>query len=168
MKAIIYKSNSGFTKKYAEILSEKTGIPFYEINEGFKKVPSGSEIIYMGWLMAGKIAGYKKVAPKYSIKAVCAVGMAAFTEKYQEETKSQNSITNAELFYLQGGFDINKLHGLYKFMMKAMIKTMKPKILNKEVKTQEDLDILEMADKGKDCVSEENLKEVIDFIKGEK
>ena len=167
MKAIIYKSNSGFTKKYAELLSDKTGIPVYEIKEGFKKVPSGSEIIYMGWLMAGKIAGYKKAAAKYSIKAVCAVGMAAFTEKYQEETKSQNSIQEAKFFYLQGGFDMNKLHGMYKFMMKTMIKSMKPKIEKKEVKTQEDLDILEMAGEGKDCVKEENLIGIIDWIKGE-
>lgn len=167
MKAIIYKSNSGFTKKYAEILSAKTGIPVYEIKEGIKKLDSGSEIIYMGWIMAGKIAGYKKVVSKFSVKAVCAVGMAAFSEKYQDETKTQNSIVDSELFYLQGGFDMNKIHGIYKFMMKTMIKAMKPKIEKKEIKTQEDLDILEMAGPGKDCVKEENLNGVIQWIKGE-
>lgn len=165
MKAIIYKSNSGFTKKYAEILSEKSGIPAYDINEGMKIVSAGSEIIYMGWLMAGKISGYKKAKAKFNVKCVCAVGMAAFTEKYQQETKEWNAVKDSEFFYLQGGFDINKLHGMHKFMMKTMIKSMKPKIEKKEEKTLEDLELLEMAEKGKDCVSEENLKGVLEWLK---
>lgn len=168
MKAIIYKSNTGFTKKYAEILSEKTGISVYEIKEGLKKVPVGSDVIYMGWLLAGKIAGYKKAALKYNIKAVCAVGMARFTETYKEETKTQNGVTKAEFFYLQGGLDVNKLHGIYKIMMKTVIKGMKSKMENKEVKTEEDLEYLEMAGRGKDCVSEENLNGVIQWLNGEK
>ncbi len=29
MKAIVYESNTGFTQKYAFMLSEKTGLPAY-------------------------------------------------------------------------------------------------------------------------------------------
>ena len=165
MITIIYKSNSGFTKKYAELLSEKSGIPAYDLKDGLKNIAAGSEIIYMGWLMAGKIAGYKKALARFNVKCVCAVGMAAFTEKYQQEIKAGNSVKEAEFFYLQGGFDINRLHGIYKFMMKTMIKSMKPKIESKEEKTPEDLEILEMAETGKDCVSEEHLKGVLEWLK---
>ena len=39
------------------------------------KVPSGSEIIYLGWIMAGGIKGYKEAAKLYKVCAVCGIGM---------------------------------------------------------------------------------------------
>lgn len=38
MKAIVYISNTGHTKKYAELIGEKTGLPVYELSEA-KKTP---------------------------------------------------------------------------------------------------------------------------------
>lgn len=34
-----------------------------------QKVPAGAEVIYLGWIMAGKIKGYSKASGKYNIKA---------------------------------------------------------------------------------------------------
>ena len=51
MEAIIYTSNTGSTKRYAEMLSRKTGLAVYSLKEASKKVAANSEIIYMGWLM---------------------------------------------------------------------------------------------------------------------
>ena len=55
------------------IISVNVG--WYSMKEAEKKVKPGAEIIYMGWIMAGKIKGYPEAARKYRIQAVCGVGM---------------------------------------------------------------------------------------------
>ncbi len=59
LSAIVYKSNSGFTKKYAELLSQQIRIPAYSRKNAKNNIAKNSDIIYMGWLMAGSIKGYK-------------------------------------------------------------------------------------------------------------
>lgn len=69
MEAIIYTSNSGSTAKYAEMLSHELHLPTYNLKGAKQKVPAGAEVIYLGWIMAGKIKGYSKASEKYNIKA---------------------------------------------------------------------------------------------------
>ena len=54
MRAIIYTSNTGSTAKYAKLLSHQICVPSYSMEEAKTKVKPGAEIIYMGWIMAGK------------------------------------------------------------------------------------------------------------------
>ena len=60
MKVIVYTSNTGHTAAYSKILGAKTGLPVYALNEAAKKLQKGTEIIYLGWLFANNIKGYKK------------------------------------------------------------------------------------------------------------
>ena len=60
MKAIVYTSQTGFTRQYAQLLSEKTGVPAYELKEAAGKLPRDSEVFYMGWLMAGSVKGLER------------------------------------------------------------------------------------------------------------
>ena len=57
MKAIIYTSNAGSTAQYAQLLANELHLPVYSAKEAKKKVPAHSEIIYLGWIMAGGIKG---------------------------------------------------------------------------------------------------------------
>ena len=75
MKAIIYTSNAGSTAQYAQLLANELHLPVYSAKEAKKKVPAHSEIIYLGWIMAGGIKGYKEAAKLYKLRAVCGVGM---------------------------------------------------------------------------------------------
>ena len=164
IKAIVYTSNSGFTKKYAEILGKSINIPVYEFKEAKKNLNKNDEIIYMGWIMAGTIKNYKKAKSRYNVKAVCPVGMSLPSKKQEKELTEKNNVTE-KLVYLQGGFDVTKLKGIYKFMMGSMEKMIKPQIESKTEKTPEDLEMLEMMNGPKDCVKKENLKEIIDWVK---
>ena len=74
-KAIVYTSNTGYTAQYAALLAKKTGLHAYAMNEALEKVPEGSAVIYMGWIMAGKIQGFITAAKHYRVTAVCGVGM---------------------------------------------------------------------------------------------
>ena len=91
MKAIIYTSNAGSTVQYAQLLADELHLPVYSAKEAKKKVPAHSEIIYLGWIMAGGIKGYKDMVKKYNVRAVCAVGMSR-TGTQTEEVRTKNSI----------------------------------------------------------------------------
>ena len=67
-------------------------------------------MIYLGWLMAGKVQGYAKAAKRYRVAAVCGVGMGASGSQLADVRKA-NSLGDAlPLFTLQGGFDMDKLN----------------------------------------------------------
>ena len=61
MEAIVYTSNTGTTKEYAELLGSKLSLPVYSLNEAKTNLKADSEIIYLGWIMASSIKGYKKI-----------------------------------------------------------------------------------------------------------
>ena len=167
MKAIVYTSNSGFTQHYAELLSAETGLPAYSLETAGGKLNAGAEIIYMGWLMAGIVKGYKKAAKRYLVKAVCAVGMARPSDKLITDTREKHRITEAAVFCLQGGFDMDKLHGINKLMMKTMVKTVGKKLDAKPDKTDEEAEMLDVLKNGGDMVCVQNLSGVIAWFRGQ-
>ncbi len=115
ISAILYTSNTGSTERYAKMMGERTGLPVYALNSA--PIPKGAEILYMGWVMASSVKGHKKACRRYRVKAVCGVCMAS-TGSQIPELRKQNSIPQSiPVFTLQGGFDMKKLHGIYKFMM---------------------------------------------------
>ena len=50
---IVYRSNTGFTREYAEMLGRAEKIKVYSVTEAERSLESGTEIFYMGPLMAG-------------------------------------------------------------------------------------------------------------------
>ena len=58
MQAIIYTTNTGSTQRYAQMLSQATGLPAYSLTQAGAQVPDGAAIIYMGWIAAGTVKGY--------------------------------------------------------------------------------------------------------------
>ena len=60
MKAIIYTSNTGSTAEYAQLLGKELNLPVHSLQQAKNKVLSGSEIIYLGWIMAGGIKDIKR------------------------------------------------------------------------------------------------------------
>ncbi len=163
MDAIVYTSETGTTYEYAKILSEKTGIPLSSLSEAKKTLKENSDIIYLGWIMAGKVIGFKKADKLFNVKILCAVGMSA-DDKQTESIKKSGNIS-VPVFALQGGFNINKLHGIYKFMMKTMQRTAGKALAKKENKTPDEIDMLDMLLNGKSKVSENNLLPVIERMK---
>jgi hypothetical protein len=164
MKAIVYRSNTGYTKKYAEMLAQKTGLPVYEFNEAKNTLAKDEDIIYLGWLSAGALIGYKKAVKTWHVKAVCAVGMGGPSSNQLPDIIKKHKIESAKAFYLQGGFDLSKLHGLYKFMMIMMIKTVVPSMEKKVDKTDDDRAALDMFKNGGDYVCEENLDPILEWL----
>ena len=163
IKAIVYTSNTGYTAEYAKRLHDNTDLPVYRLDDANRKLKPGTEIIYLGWLMAGTVMGYKDAAKLYNIKAVCGVGLATSGSLDDAVRKTNNIPHETAVFTLQGGFDMKKLKGGYKVGMMIMSKILKKKL---SADTEENRRIVNMLDNGGSCVSVENLKDVISFVKG--
>lgn len=163
---IVYASNSGFTKKYAILLGEQTGNKVYELKEAIANLPKNSEIFFMGWMCAGMVKGFAKAAKNYKVLGVCGVGMGTMNDdKQRQDIVTKLHMPDESVFYLQGGYDINKLHGMNKFMMNMMGKTIVKKYEQKEDKTPEEIQMLDMYKNGGDYVSVENLSKIIAWMK---
>lgn len=96
IKAIVYTSNTGTTREYARLLSETITLPYYSLSEAQDKLKKQTEIIYLGWLMAGTIKGYKEAKKNYKICAVCGVGMGRTGTQVEEITKKENKTEEEE------------------------------------------------------------------------
>ena len=157
---IVYTSNTGYTEKYAKLLGEQLGLPAFSAEQA-DSLPEGTEVLYLGWLMAGVVKGYKKAAQRFSVAAVCGVGMGPAGSQDSDVRKNNAIPQEVPVFTLQGGFDRTKLHGIYRFMMGVMIKVMGSSPRKKENRTPEEDAMLEMVTNGGDFVDVRQLDGVI-------
>ncbi|NLC72643.1 MAG: hypothetical protein GX684_02580 [Ruminococcaceae bacterium] len=162
---IVYKSNSGYTKEYAKLLSDALDVPAYSIDY-LPEVHKGKDILFLGWVFAGSVVGYKKAAKLCNVRCVCAVGMGPPMSELVPGFRAKMSIpAGVEVFYLQGGFDINKLKGPMKLIMKIKVKEIAGRFAGKTDLSPEEQATLNMTSVGDSCVSLENLAPVIDWYK---
>ena len=158
--AIIYESNSGFTKKYAMLLSDATGLPCYTTAEALNSLKKGYKVIFLGWLRAGSIVGLKKAQSGFEVLAAVGVGMRAQNSVALTDMKNQNKLGDLPAFYLRGGMDMSKLHGLNKLMLQFALKVMSQKPPKDDPEASETMDMMQ---NGKEFVSPANLKEILDW-----
>ena len=163
MKAIVYTSNTGYTEKYAQLLAEETGLPVYSLEKARHELAQGTEIIYLGWLMAGQVMGLKKALKMFKVRAVCQVGMGPASRAASAALKAKLDVPDVEAFTLQGGFDIKKLHGPYKWIMLLKCRQIKKMLEEKESLNEAQQMTYDMATKGASNVKEENLQGIIEW-----
>ncbi len=168
--AIVYKSNTGFTERYAMMLAEATGLKVVALSEIKNVIKPKAEIIYLGWLFAGMISGLNKVRNKYKIKAIGAIGLSGYNEEYQEMVKKQNKIDEIPLFYLPGGIDREKQKGFNKWLFNLVVQ-MSIKEMNKKPEseiTEDEIKRVYYMQHGCDFVSIDHLKDFIHWYEEKK
>lgn len=151
---IIYNSNTGHTKEYAEMLASELKVECIDL----KKYTKDEEpIIFMGWVFGSLIMGLDKIKDLKTI-CVCAVGMSKNSKENIENIIKVNNY-DGKIFYLRGGVDYKKLKGIKKLMLKMVgkktIKENKP----------EDKEIIEVFKNGGNFVEKGNLKEILEYLK---
>jgi len=167
MKAIVYTSNTGSAAAYAQLLSEQTGLPYYSLEDAAKQLSRKIPIIYIGWIMASKLKGYKHARKRYDIKAVCGVGMGATGTQIPELRKRNHINEFTPVFSMQGGFHLEQLTGIYKLMMTIMVKTAGKALSEKPDRSQEEEDMLDMMMNGTSHVNAGNLAAVVEWYQHE-
>lgn len=161
---IVYKSETGFTKQYAQLLAQETGMQAYTVKEAAQKLEKGCEIIYMGWLMAGHISGLDKATSNYVIHAACGVGMSIPSTAVLTAMQKSNYLADGTLFYLRGGYAPAKLKGIKRLMLNMVLKGMRNRLMEKPARTEEDLAQLKFCNEGGSYVSADALAPLVAWI----
>ena len=160
MEYIVYESNTGFTKQYAEMLSEAVGIPALPMVQAVSKVPRGTEIFFLGWVCGGKITGLPVASKRFIVEGAAAVGIVYPHPDVITELSKVNKLS-CPLFYLQGGVDPKKL-GYFKRKILSMIAQ---NLEHQENKTAAIWDLADTLRIGGSYVSGANLEPVVSWVK---
>lgn len=164
IKAIVYTSNTGSTERYARMLAQELKLRAYRLSEAKQSLAAGTEIIYLGWLMAGSVKGYADAAKRYQIRAVVGVGMAQSGTQLGEVREKNRIPADTPLFTLQGNFDLQKLRGIYKLMMQVMVKKVGKELATKTDRSPQEDELLCMLTQAQDYVKPENLNDMLAWL----
>ena len=173
MKSIIvYGSNYGTTKQYANELSRRTNMKAISFKKVNQKINDYDNIIYLGALYAGGVLGMSKTLKKLNNISnkkiiIVTVGLSDPTDEVNKNN-IRNNIKNqisrevfekAKIFHLRGGIDYSKLNFAHKTMMKLLYNAVKN--LPKEKLTAEDRAMIETYNKKVNFIDFSSLDEII-------
>lgn len=167
---VVYKSKTGFSRKYAEWISEKLQCDLKE-NEKLKvdEISGYDTIIYGGGLYASGINGIKLLKDNFErLKEKNLIVYATGASPGRDEEMNQVWAMNfseeqnrkIKKFYLRGGFDYSKLSMGNKVLMSML----KGKLQSEKNPGEDETGMLAAYDKPVDYTDKENLKELIDYI----
>ena len=137
---IIYTSQTGFTKKYAQWLAERMGGDLLDLKEAQKKKAdffAGYEAIcYGGWAMAGSLVKAKwflekAVDWKDKRLAMFCVGGSPNdnpdVDAFLENALTEEQKKYIKMFYCQGGFNYEKMKTPSRIAMKMFVSALRNK-----------------------------------------
>jgi len=167
---VIYKSKTGFAKKYAEWIAEELSADIFEAS----KVDAGmfaayDTVIYGGGLYAVGINGVKLITQnldklKGKRVVVFATGVSPFREESISEVRNKNFTPEQQktirFFYLRGGFNYSKLKPFDKMLMTLL----KWKIQRKKELTPDEKGMLAVYDRPADFTRKNNIDELISYV----
>ena len=164
---IVYRSNTGFTREYAEMLGKAEKMKVCPLAEAQGKVGPGESVFFMGPLMAGHISGIDQAMKKFAVKGVCGVGMSPASQRTMDSMARANYVAGAPLFYLQGGWAPKKVGWLKRRMVNMVTKSTREALRSKgSRRSPEEEAQYQMLVKGGSFVAFENLEEIRAWLRG--
>ena len=155
MVVIVYETQGGTSKRYAEWLSERLGakcMPAKDFQDD-----TDAPIIYVGWRSGPMIVGLKDFPCKDRIKAVVCVALERYDDKAMETISKKNEIDN--IFYVRGGMDRSKLS----FGQRLLLAVVSIKMLFFN-RSPEDREVRRVMDRGGDLSSPDQLDAVTEWL----
>lgn len=156
---IVYRSDTGYTQEYAEMLGKAEKRKVYSLEEAKGKLDKGTEVFYMGPLMAGHIKSVDQAVKSFTVKGVCAVGMSMPEAVSPDALGRANYAPGAAVFYLQGGYDPKRLSWLQRRMVNMATKSIREHLQSRgSRRTPQEQAMLDMLLKGGSFVAFQNLE----------
>ena len=130
--AVLYRSKTGFTKKYAEWIAEDLSIDAYNLDDvrNLSELLQGKDtLVFGGGLYAIGINGLKKLLADESMRDIRNVfvfctGLSLGSDDVKREIYENNikgvEKLNVKLYYYRGGFDFRKLNLMDKLLMRLL------------------------------------------------
>lgn len=168
---VIYNSQTGFTKRYAEWIAEAAGADCLELASAKKKNLDAYEaIVFGGWACAGsisKLGWFKNNVSKWTGKKliVFCVGGSPIDNPEIEQFLKQNlkepEFRNVSAFYCPGGFHYEKMSAPSRLMMKMFIKTLQ----SKKDKTEAERVMVKMISSSYDIADKKYIEPILQCLK---
>lgn len=170
---IVYKSRTGFTRKYAELAGKETGSRVVDYRKATPKLMSEYDtVVFGGRAHAGRIDGYQKAKEMFQKSgakefAVFVTGATPNTEKQVIQGFWKQNLTGGDLqwvphFYMQSGLCYEKMSFADRIMMKGLRVMLK----KKRDKSDEEKMMEKMIAGSYDIFSKEYAGPLISFLKG--
>jgi len=169
---VIYKSKTGFTKKYAQWVAEDLKADIYETSKvNINMLNDYDTIVFGGSLYAVGINGVKLITQnieklKDKKIVVFATGASPAREEAINQVRDHNFTKEQQecikFFYARGGFNYKKLNFFDKLLMnllKMKIKSKKPEEL-----TSDEKGMLAIYDKPVDYTNRSSIDPIIEYI----
>jgi menaquinone-dependent protoporphyrinogen IX oxidase len=166
---VVYRSISGFTKKYAEWIAEECKADLFDSREiNLDKLSEYALIIFGGSLHAVGINGIKLLKENLSRLTdkkivVFAVGASPPKEGIMPEIMKNNFTIEQQnrlrLFYLRGGFNFSKLD----FSNKVLMVLFRVSLALKRNKTPDERGMLAAYSKPMDFSKRQNIREIVEY-----
>jgi len=170
-EVVIYKTLSGFTKKYASWIAEELSCPLFEQSEiKTDELLSFDTIIYGGSLHAVGISGLKLIKKnlvKFEGKKIIvfACGASPSRENVLDDVVSKNfsdiEQKKISFFYLRGGFDYSKLDFKHRIIMSLLKKYLK----RKKALTEDEKGMLDAYNTPVDYTEKSNIRDIIEKVR---
>lgn len=172
---VIYASQTGFTKKYAEWIKARINADLLTIQEAKKMKKDYYDkydtIIYGGWTMAGSVVGSKwflKEALGWKNKKLIIFCVGASPEENPDvEVNMKKLLTDEQrtyirTFYCQGGLDYSRM----KLPSKMAMKSLASSLSKKKDASQKDKDMADMISHSYDISDEKYIDRIIQYLEG--
>lgn len=172
---VIYKSSTGFTKRYAEMIAQELKCAIADFKTVTAEVLSKYAVVIFGTRAhAGMIDGYqkaKKLFEKSGVKKVILFVTGAtpnaatdIVEQFWQQNLSAEELSKLPHFYMQSGLCYERMAFSDRLMMKAAAVMMK----NKKNKTAEDKGFEQAIKSSFDISSRTYIEPLIAYITNDK
>lgn len=171
---VIYKSKTGFTKKYAEWIAEELSADIIHAPNVTANMLSAYDcVIYGGGLYVVGINGVKLITQnidklKDKKVIVFATGMSPFREEVAREVIVKNfTLEQQEIiqfFYMRGGFDYSKLNPFDKMLITLLKASIKWKKIRKKKLNSDEIGILAVFSKPTDYTKRAKIDELVAYV----
>lgn len=172
---VIYKSKTGFVKKYAKWIAEELSADIFEASKvNVDMLKTYDTVVYGGSLHAVGINGVKLITKnmdklKDKKVVVFASGASLSSEKVIKDVVTNNFTPEQQnyimFFYLRGGFDYNKLPPFDKVLMTLLKWDINKKRKQGKELTPDEIGMLDLLDKPADFTRKENIEGIVNYVK---
>lgn len=167
---IIYNSQTGFTKRYAQWLAEATDAECLELEDAKKHTYDNYDaIVFGGWACAGgisKLKWFKSHMDQWEGKKLAVFCVGGGPADNPDISKALRGNFNdaqwerVKVFYCPGGFNYEKMSATSKMMMKIFIKALRAK----KDKTEEEKGMVDMLSHSYDISDKKYIEPILEYL----
>ncbi len=172
---VCYKSVTGFTKQYAEMIANEMDCAVMDFKDiTIETLSQYDTVVFGGRFYAGTVDGLKKMKElitRCGVKnfVVFATGATPNSAEKIIQDAWKSNLTSDEFrsiphFYMQGGLRYEKMPLHERLMMKAVAAVKKYKVKNKKDKTEEDRELERTISNSYDISSKVYIEPLVSYL----